>query len=199
MKQLRCSLGLSCRPSDIHIEWIFQEELQRIQRSLDAQSEQLRAALASAKPDSNEKHSPERTPDDPSAQANSSETGLENTLKKLDLANQEISRLKQMLQEWKKYGNEWKHDSQIARARASDLQRREDELSAKVKAAEESKVLLDTEIQGLTNALANQTVCSPYFLRIATIPIFCLLGSGGAPTYCLSRICETSSGTRGHG
>lgn len=163
MKQLRCSLGLSCRPSDIHIEWIFQEELQRIQRSLDAQSEQLRAALASAKPDSNEKHSPERTPDDSSAQANSSKTGLENTLKKLDLANQEISRLKQMLQEWKKYGNEWKHDSQIARARASDLQRREDELSAKVKAAEESKVLLDTEIQGLTNALATQTVCSPYF------------------------------------
>lgn len=62
---------------------------------------------------------------------NSSKTGLE----KLDLANQEISRFKQLLQEWKKYGSEWKRDAQIARTRASELQLREDALSAQVKAA----------------------------------------------------------------
>ncbi|KAF8554386.1 hypothetical protein OG21DRAFT_1579471 [Imleria badia] len=131
------------------------DELQRIQGSLDAQSDQLRAALASAKPDTSNILSPERTTDDPSAQAN--KTGLENTLEKLDLANQEITRLKQLLQEWKKYGSEWKRDGQIARSRVSELQRKEDELSAKVNAAEESKALLDTEIQRLTSTLADQT------------------------------------------
>ncbi|KAG6373474.1 hypothetical protein JVT61DRAFT_6628 [Boletus reticuloceps] len=125
------------------------EEIQRIQRLLDAQSEQLRATLASAKTDTNNKPSPERTPDDPSIQANSSKTGTENTREKLDVANQEINRLKHLLQEWKRYGGEWKRDGQQARARVSELQRKQDELSAQAKAAEQSKALLDAEIQRL--------------------------------------------------
>lgn len=175
MKQLRCSLGLSYRPSDVpHTEGIFQDELQRIQGSLEVQSEQLRAALASAKADTDNQLSPERTPDGNTAQANPSKTELEDALEKLDLANQEISRLKQLLQQWQKYGNEWKRDAQSARVRASELEQRETELSAQVKAAEESPALLETERkenERLTSALADQTVCSPYFLRHAAIPI----------------------------
>ncbi|KAF8442342.1 hypothetical protein L210DRAFT_3644462 [Boletus edulis BED1] len=128
------------------------EEIQRIQRLLDAQSEQLRATLASAKADTNNQPSPERTPDDPSTQSNSSE----NTREKLDVANQEINRLKHLLQEWKRYGGEWKRDGQQARARVSELQRKQDELSAQAKAAEQSKALLDAEIQRLTTVLADR-------------------------------------------
>jgi multidrug resistance efflux pump len=194
MKQLRCSLGLPYRPPGVPpTERIFQEELQHVQRSLDVQSEQLRAALASAKADTDNKPPPERTPDDTSARGNPSKTGLENTLEKLDLANQEISRLKLLLQEWKKYGSDWKRDAQTARARGSELQLREDALSAQAKAADESRALLDSEIRELTSALADQTVRSPYFLRHAAIRISCLLGSGGGPTYCLSGVCKTSS------
>ncbi|KAH0833314.1 hypothetical protein J3R83DRAFT_12380 [Lanmaoa asiatica] len=137
-----------------------EEELQRVQRLLEAQSEQLRAALASTKADTDNKLSPERTPDDNPTQANPSKTELGGTLEKLDLANQEIIRLKQLLQQWQKYGNDWKRDAQSARVRASELEARETELSAQVKAAEESSALLDTErkeIQRLTSALADQT------------------------------------------
>lgn len=194
MKQLRYSLGHFYRPPGVpHTERVFQEELQHVQRSLDAQSEQLRAVLASAKADTDNKPLPERTPDDTSAGANPSKTGLENTLEKLDLANQEISRLKLLVQEWKKYGSDWKRDAQTARVRGSELQLREVALSAQVKAADESKALLDSEIRRLTSALADQTVRSPYILRHTAIRISCLLGSGGGPTCCVSRGCKTSS------
>lgn len=140
---------------------------------MEAQGEQLQAALASANPDTSNKFSPERTPDDASAQADPSKTELENTLEKLTLANQEINRLKQLLQQWQKYGNDWKRDAQSARIRVSELEVREAELSAQVNAAEKSRILLDTEkeeIQRLTSALADQTVCAPRFLRYAATP-----------------------------
>lgn len=148
-----------------YTECILQVELNRIQRLLDTQSEQLQAALVSGN-----QLSPERTLDDASAQANPSNIGRENTQDKLVLAGQEINRLKQLLQEWKKYGNDWKRDGQMARVRASELQRREDELTAQVKTAEESKASKDAEIKRLTSALADQTVCSLYFLRHAATP-----------------------------
>lgn len=139
---------------------------------MEIQSEQLRAALASTKADTDNQLSPQRTPDGNTAQADPSKT--EDALEKLDLANQEISRLKQLLQQWQKYGNDWKRDAQSARIRASELELRETELSAQVKSAEESKALLETdrkEIQRLTSALADQTVCPPCFLGHAAIPI----------------------------
>lgn len=183
-------MGLSYRPSGApHTERIFQEELQHVQRSLGAQSEQLRSAIASTKADTDSRLSPEPTLDDTSAQASPSKAGLGNTPEKLDFANQEISRLKELLTGWKKYGSDWKRTAQRAKARQSEQRLREDELSAQVKAAEESKTLLETEVRRLTSALADQTVCSPYFLGPAAIPISCLLGSSGATTYCLSRVC----------
>ncbi|KAG8213003.1 hypothetical protein J3R82DRAFT_11390 [Butyriboletus roseoflavus] len=134
-----------------------EEELQRAQRSLKAQSEQLRtAALA----DTHNRPSSERTLDCNTTQANPSKTELEDALEKLDLANQEVSRLKQLLQQWQKYGNDWKRDAQSARVRASELELRETSLSAQVKTAEESRALLDVErkeTQRLTSALADQT------------------------------------------
>ena len=188
-------MGLSYRPSGApHTERIFQEELQRVQRSLDAQREQLQSATAATKADTDNKLSPEPTLDDTSAQASSPpKAWLENTPEKLDLANQEISRLRALLTGWKKYGSDWKQNAQRAKARQSELRLREDELSAQVKAAEESKALLNTEIRRLTSALADQTVCSPRFLRHAAIPISRLLGSSGATTYRLSRVCKPSS------
>ena len=143
---------------------------------MEAQSEQLRVALASAKTDTRNKSSSERTLDGNTAQANPPKTELEDALDKLDLADQEISRLKQLVQQWQKYGMEWKRDAQSARVRASELelQLRETALSAQVKAAEESRALLETErkeTQRLTSTLADQTVCSPYFLRHVAIPM----------------------------
>ncbi|KAI9566782.1 hypothetical protein HD554DRAFT_2112389 [Boletus coccyginus] len=134
-----------------------EEELQRAQRSLGAQSEQLRSAIASTKADTDSRLSPEPTLDDTSAQASPSKAGLENTPEKLDFANQEISRLRELLTGWKKYGSDWKRNAQRAKARQSEQRLREDELSAQVKGAEGSKTLLETEIRRLTSALADQT------------------------------------------
>ncbi|KAG9315331.1 hypothetical protein JVU11DRAFT_4473 [Chiua virens] len=139
-----------------------EEELQRVQRSLEVQSEQLRAALASAKADTSNTFSPARllTPDDTSAQTAPSKPASEETLQKLNQVTQEITRLKQLVLQWQKYGSDWKRDAQAARTRLSELEQRETTLAGQVKAAEETMTLLENEkkeVQRLTSALADQT------------------------------------------
>jgi hypothetical protein len=84
---------------------------------------------------------------------------------KLDFANREIDRLELLLEKWQKYGNDWKREAQLVQNRVSELELRELELSEQIKAAEGCTAPPDTEkkeIERLTSALADQTVCSPY-------------------------------------
>lgn len=123
-------------------------------------------ALASVEADTTNELSPERTFNDASTQVDPPEAELEDTLERLKLANEEIGRLKQSLQQWKKYGNDWKRDAQSARTRTNELMAREAQLKTNSQGAEENETLLEKErkeSQRLTSALADQTVRSPPF------------------------------------
>ncbi|KAF9223407.1 hypothetical protein BS17DRAFT_781818 [Gyrodon lividus] len=139
-----------------------EEEWRRVEGTLQAQIEQLQAALASARASTAINPSPNHGPNDISRQADLESTGLgsgQHVFKAMT-PDQEISRIKLLLQQWQKYGNDWKRDAQAARSRVSELELREKEFNAWLKQVDNERVLLErerNETQRLENALADQT------------------------------------------
>ncbi|KAF8841218.1 hypothetical protein BDN67DRAFT_558806 [Paxillus ammoniavirescens] len=142
-----------------------EEELCRVIESSRAQIEQLQATLASTGANTASDSSPGHAPNDTSGQADLASSGPESAREKTTSSDQEISRLKQLLQQWQKYGNDWKRDAQAARSRVSALELVEKELNARLAVAEKDSVLLEKErkeAQKVAIALTEQQVATEY-------------------------------------
>jgi hypothetical protein len=142
----------------------FQEELCRVKETLQAQTEQLQATLASTRANTTSDSSPGLAPNDTSGQPDLASSGPESAREKATNSDQEISRLKQLLQQWQKYGNDWKRDAQAARSRVSALELVEKELNARLAVAEKDSVILEKErkeAQKVAIALTDQQVRLP--------------------------------------
>ncbi|KIJ62808.1 hypothetical protein HYDPIDRAFT_29957 [Hydnomerulius pinastri MD-312] len=134
-----------------------EEKLHHVQETLQARIEQLQEALDSAKADGSGSRldsSPRAPTQDMQAtpeQVESFRTELASAKERVMTSDQEINRLKQLLQQWQKYGNDWKRDAQSVRERVAAL--------------EDDRVLLERErkeTQRLANALAEQAVATDY-------------------------------------